>query len=189
MVGRSAEQSVNSSCYRVTAMSPKTRCGRPWTVKCWHARTLNALQAAAERGHYTSFGDRAMLLAFVLVLAFSFHAQAADSVTFEFVHGNDKAAPTYRASTTDQEVIRRARAELGKPLKDRMLHIHGKLGKGSDDNAPWSWHFEANTWGLDEISTEFCDGNPTHVEENLQDWLKLGSYCPYAARVSKELKQ
>ena len=130
-----------------------------------------------------------MRLIFVLFIACSLHAQASESVTFEFVHGFEKKAPTYRASTTDQEVIRQARAELRKPLKDRTLHIHVVLIGGAGDNAPWSLHFEENTWGLGFFSTEFCDGNPEYVEKNLQDWIKLKSYCPYAARVSKELKK
>lgn len=127
------------------------------------------------------------LLLFMLLL--STQVSAVESVTFEFVHIDLQANKhlTYVASTTDPEVIRAARKELKMPLKDRTLHIHGVLLKGQDNNAPWSWHFEANTWGLSIISAEFCDGNPRLVEENLDDWVKLGVYCPYSARVSKEL--
>lgn len=109
-------------------------------------------------------------------------------VTFEFLHVTDSATLTFRATTSDSAVIARVRAELEKPIEERHLHINGPIDAGTGDNAPWSWHFEPDAWDLAEVSIEICDGTPTYVEENLEQWLdEVGQYCPWGSRVSREL--
>lgn len=110
------------------------------------------------------------------------------SVTFEFVHGNDKDAPTYRASTSDTGLIDKVRAELQLPLQSRSLHINGAIAANADDNAPWKWAFVPDRWSLAQLSIEVCDAQPSYVNDNLDEWLKsVGSYCPWSSRVSREL--
>ncbi|HKY52090.1 MAG TPA: hypothetical protein VJP45_12615 [Candidatus Limnocylindria bacterium] len=110
------------------------------------------------------------------------------AVTFEFKHGEGPDAPTYRATTSDPEVIAAARAELAKPFDLRGKHINGVVGLGEgDDNEPWNWHFERNNWGLADFSTEVCDGTPTYVAEHVEEWVRdVGRYCPWGSRVVRE---
>jgi hypothetical protein len=34
-----------------------------------------------------------------------------------------------------------------------------------------------------ELATEACDGEPAYVEVHLADFLHLGAYCPWGARL------
>jgi hypothetical protein len=124
----------------------------------------------------------------IVLLVLTGCAKQDPMVTFEFAHGHEKNAPTYRASTADPAIIEKARAELAKPPLERRVHINGKISAGEGNNSPWKWHFNDGEWTLAEMSIELCDGRPSHVNENLEQWLReVGSYCPWASYVSKEL--
>lgn len=104
-------------------------------------------------------------------------------VVFEFYQASHDQR--FRAQTDDPAVIARARTELTKPMAERTLHINGALTRGDGVNAPWSWSFGA--WDLAEISMEVCDGWPSDVEENLDRWMELGSFCPWSSRIDHEV--
>lgn len=108
---------------------------------------------------------------------------APEFVVFEFVQPTHNER--FRAQTNDPAVIARARAELAKPMAERTLHIHGALTRGDGVNAPWSWSFGA--WDLAEMSMELCDGWPSDVEANLDHWMEVGSFCPWASRIDSEI--
>lgn len=110
----------------------------------------------------------------------------AAPVVFEFVHPSH--SEHFFAATSDPSVIAAARAELALPLDQRMLHMHGDIEAGDGGvNAPWSWHFVDGSWTLAEISAEVCDGWPSYIEENLDEWLKSpGYFCPWSSRVLAE---
>ncbi|MFO8175953.1 MAG: hypothetical protein R6T96_16835 [Longimicrobiales bacterium] len=55
-------------------------------------------------------------------------------------------------------------------------------GRGAH-NLPWSWHMDPAETEMAENTIEVCDGLPSYVEENLQEWLSLGRYCPWAAQL------
>jgi hypothetical protein len=38
---------------------------------------------------------------------------------------------------------------------------------------------------LTEVAVEVCDGRPSYVEENLDDFLMVG-YCPWSGRIVSE---
>jgi hypothetical protein len=58
----------------------------------------------------------------------------------------------------------------------------GPLRRGDGGfNAPWSWHFDPDAVRMTEVAIEVCDGVPSYVEANLQDF--LSGYCPWSARV------
>lgn len=100
----------------------------------------------------------------------------------------DKNAPTYRASTSDSILIEKVRAEMKRPLAERSLHINGVIAKGGEGNSPWKWHFVQDQWTLAELSAELCDGQPSLIDESLDERLnRVGSYCPWSSRVAKEL--
>lgn len=108
------------------------------------------------------------------------------SVKFRWV---DTKKASFFAITSDPGVIAKARAELGRPLGQRRLHINGKIGRGdSGHNTGWSWHFVSDEWDLVETSIELCDGTGAMVEKDLDYWIdKVGRFCPWGARVAEEI--
>lgn len=87
--------------------------------------------------------------------------------------------------TTDPTTIQQAVAILnGAP---NMFPI-GPLRRGDGGfNSPWSWHFDPDEVRLTEVAVEVCDGLPSYVEENLEDFLVRGvGYCPWSERIVGE---
>lgn len=107
---------------------------------------------------------------------------------FEFGNrGNDL---TFIAWTTDPTVIAHVEAQLALPVDERQQHINGKIARqpeGCDLNQEWSWYFVMNEWDLADFSIEVCDGNPQYVEDNLDDFLHVGHYCPWSSYVKGEI--
>lgn len=56
-------------------------------------------------------------------------------------------------------------------------------GPGVDaHNAPWSWHLDPEDIAMAEVTIELCDGRPSHVEQNLDEYVdRVGRYCPWSA--------
>ena len=95
----------------------------------------------------------------------------------EFLVAVDRETFVLRA--TDAETIRLATENFRG--RNAMFPI-GPLRPGAGGfNGPWSWHFDPDRVRMAEIAIEVCDGRPSYVEENLQDF--LGGYCPWGARV------
>jgi hypothetical protein len=83
----------------------------------------------------------------------------------------------------DRETIRRAREALAGRLN---AHPSGPILPGDGGvNAPWSWHFDPDRVRMSELDMEVCDGAPSYVEANRDEYLHLG-YCPWGARVVTE---
>lgn len=108
-------------------------------------------------------------------------------VTFEFVHASHNE--TFHARTNDPRLIDQLRAELAKPAEQRILHPHGALRRDDDHgvNAPWHWSYVEDQWGMAEMSAEVCDGWPSDVEHRLDDWMHVGSFCPWSSHISREV--
>ena len=60
--------------------------------------------------------------------------------------------------------------------------IHEGAGK-ANHNAPYSWHLDPDDIHLADVAFEVCDGRPSFVEDNLDVYLSLGRYCPWAAKL------
>ncbi len=61
--------------------------------------------------------------------------------------------------------------------------IRAGQGQGNH-NAPWSWHLDPKEIEIAEITVEVCDGRPTYVEENVDEFVDtIGRYCPWSARL------
>ena len=108
---------------------------------------------------------------------------------FEFAHPGDGRCPVTLVAITDKpEIIEKARAELAKAPGQRRLHINGQIARGDGGhNTGWRWHFAPHDWDLAEISIELCDGQPSFVDEHLDEWLRdVGRYCPWSSRLVKE---
>jgi hypothetical protein len=51
-------------------------------------------------------------------------------------------------------------------------------------NAPYHWHLDPQDITMAEVAIEVCDGLPSYVEENVDEFVeRVGRYCPWAARL------
>lgn len=97
---------------------------------------------------------------------------------------------TFIAWTNDTMVIQKVEAQLALEPAQRNMHINGEILEmpaNCDLNKSWSWYFNPEDWDLADISIEVCDGNPQYVEDNLDDFIQIGRYCPWSSTVSKEI--
>ncbi len=54
----------------------------------------------------------------------------------------------------------------------------------AEHNLPWSWHLDPEQIEMAEMTTEVCDGQPSYVEEHLDEFVdSVGRYCPWGARL------
>lgn len=64
---------------------------------------------------------------------------------------------------------------------------NGVLRRGAgrgDHNTPWTWHLDPTELEMAELTTEVCSARPSHVEENLDEWVDVvGRYCPWSAEL------
>jgi hypothetical protein len=102
---------------------------------------------------------------------------AADPPYGEFLVAVDRETFVLRA--TDAETIRLATENFRG--RNAMFPIGPLRPASGGFNAPWSWHFDPDQVRMAEVAIEVCDGQPSYVEQNLQDF--LGAYCPWGARV------
>ena len=60
---------------------------------------------------------------------------------------------------------------------------NGRIVRGTDVNAGWSWHLTDVAFA--EVTIELCDGSPSMVEEALRARAEFGGgrFCPWSARV------
>jgi hypothetical protein len=92
--------------------------------------------------------------------------------TFD-VYGERFRATATDASTID--VLRRlVRGEEAPSIPN------GRLLRGSG-NEPWTWRLEGIQ--MADVAIEACDGRPSYVEAHLDEFLAIGRYCPWAARL------
>jgi hypothetical protein len=51
-------------------------------------------------------------------------------------------------------------------------------------NAPYHWHLDPQDLTMAEVAIEHCDGLPSYVEENVDEFVeRVGRYCPWAAKL------
>jgi hypothetical protein len=93
-------------------------------------------------------------------------------VTFQVV------AEQFRVRLTSDDQLRAARAAQS---GGRARIPVGRIVAGTDVNAGWSWHLEDVTFA--EVTTEVCDGLPSHVERAGGPPFANGQYCPWSAQV------
>ena len=88
----------------------------------------------------------------------------------------------FRALIQDPDVIDQAEALIG---ANKQMVILGSLRRGTGGfNSPWSWHLAPDTVEFADATIELCDGCPSFVEDDLDDWVDtVGTYCPWSTRV------
>lgn len=108
---------------------------------------------------------------------------------FQFNIRNFSTDESFVAATSDSMVLTDIDQQLALPENQRFLHIHGPIDStNGGHNFGWSWHFVPDQWLMAENSIELCDGRPSIVETDLQNYLHVvGSYCPWASYVFVEL--
>ena len=113
---------------------------------------------------------------------------SANTRFFEFT--NDRGQ-TFIAWTTDTVVINQVLIQLSLSLDLRNQHMNGKIleaPEGCKFNQDWSWYFAPGDWALADASIEVCDGDPQFVEENLDEYIRIGRYCPWGSIVLQEIE-
>ena len=61
----------------------------------------------------------------------------------------------------------------------------GRVVKGQVAyNKPWSWHIDSEDIHMAEMTIELCDGRPSFVESQVDDWIaNVGYFCPWSAEL------
>jgi hypothetical protein len=124
-------------------------------------------------------GRAALLLVALLVSGCGPAARPPSAVAHFDVSGERFQVVVSDAATID--VLRRL--ERGEPAPSIP---NGRLVRGSG-NEPWHWRLEDVQ--MADVTTEVCDGRPSYVEAHLDEFLAIGRYCPWTARlVSLEVR-
>jgi hypothetical protein len=133
---------------------------------------------------------RAGTLLALLVVTFAFVAcgdddddgsQLSDGVlaTFE-VNGQQFKAWITNPETIDQVLALRDGTSMANIPNGVLREGPGEGGH----NAPWNWHLDPEEIAMAEITIEVCDGEPSYVEEHLDEFIEtVGSYCPWSAEL------
>jgi hypothetical protein len=51
-------------------------------------------------------------------------------------------------------------------------------------NLPWNWHLDPERIEMAEMTIELCDGLPSYVNENVEEFVVVvGRYCPWSAQL------
>jgi hypothetical protein len=124
----------------------------------------------------------------------------ANTRYFEFIHDSGLV---FLAWTTDPVVLELADQQLSLPVSERNKHMNGgvlrvpegcslnfevlRVPEGCSLNFDWSWYFDPGDWSFADQSIELCDGNPQFVEENLDEYIRTGRYCPWGSKVLREV--
>jgi hypothetical protein len=66
---------------------------------------------------------------------------------------------------------------------------NGRIQRGpgrARHNAPYHWHLDPQDITMAEVAIELCDGLPSYVEENVEEFVeRVGRYCPWNAKLVK----
>jgi spore germination protein GerM len=68
-----------------------------------------------------------------------------------------------------------------------VKHPHGPILNGAgqgNHNLPWSWHLDPEATEMVEASIEVCDGRPSYVEGEVDEFVDVvEAYCPWSAEL------
>jgi hypothetical protein len=80
------------------------------------------------------------------------------------------------ALTSDEQIVAAHAAQAGGPARIPT----GRIVRGTQVNAGWSWHLEDVAFA--ESTIELCDGRPSYVEREGTSF-GGGRYCPWTATI------
>jgi hypothetical protein len=109
-------------------------------------------------------------------------AQLTGGVLFTFdVEGEEFNVWVTNPDTIQQLLDLQAGTSSANIPNGRILRGPGE----ADHNAPWSWHLDPQDIEMAEITIELCDGMPSYVEANLDEFVDtVQRYCPWAAELA-----
>jgi hypothetical protein len=91
----------------------------------------------------------------------------------------------FRVWTTNPQAIHDLR-ELQQGTSTANIP-NGRILRGpgrAKHNAPYHWHLDPQDIAMAEVAIEVCDGLPSYVEENVDEFVeRVGRYCPWVARL------
>jgi hypothetical protein len=97
----------------------------------------------------------------------------------------DVEGERFRAWTTNPQTIHDLHA-LQQGTSTASIP-NGRILRGpgrARHNAPYRWHLDPQDIAMAEATIELCDGLPSYVEENVDEFVEnVGRYCPWAAKL------
>ena len=105
--------------------------------------------------------------------------------TFSFADGK-----TVRAFVSDPQTVAQLMEIAAGKKKDMIpngIIVDDRPGKSPYD-PKWSWHFKPETIHMADVTIEVCDGTPSYIEENMDEWFqgqKEARYCSWSAHLEK----
>jgi hypothetical protein len=91
----------------------------------------------------------------------------------------------FRVWTTNPQTIHDLR-ELQQGTSTANIP-NGRILRGpgrARHNAPYHWHLDPQDIAMAEVAIEVCDGLPSYVEENVEEFVeRVGRYCPWNAKL------
>jgi hypothetical protein len=99
--------------------------------------------------------------------------------TFEVKGERFRVWTTNPQTIHDLHELRRSTSTANIP-NGRILRGPGR----ARHNAPYHWHLDPQDITMAEVAIEVCDGLPSYVEENVDEFVeRVGRYCPWAAQL------
>jgi hypothetical protein len=99
--------------------------------------------------------------------------------TFEVEGERFRVWTTNPQTIHDLHELRRGTSTANIP-NGRILRGPGR----ARHNAPYHWHLDPQDITMAEVAIEVCDGLPSYVEENVDEFVeRVGRYCPWAAQL------
>jgi len=91
----------------------------------------------------------------------------------------------FRAWTTNPQTIQDLHKLKQGTSTANIPNGHILYGSGrARHNAPYHWHLDPQDLAMAERAIEVCDGRPSYVEENVDEFVgTVGRYCPWQARL------
>jgi hypothetical protein len=92
----------------------------------------------------------------------------------------------FRAWATNPQTIQDLH-ELQQGTRSRANIPNGRILRGpgrAGHNAPYHRHLDPQDLTMAEVAIELCDGLPSYVEKDVDEFVNgVGSYCPWAAEL------
>ncbi len=97
----------------------------------------------------------------------------------------DVSGEHFNLWTTNEETITDILALQADPTLATFPNGPILRGPGeADHNGPWSWHLDPAATEMAEMTIEVCDGRPSYVEANVDEFVDtVGRYCPWSAEL------
>ncbi|MFW5877167.1 MAG: hypothetical protein ACOCXM_10560, partial [Myxococcota bacterium] len=87
----------------------------------------------------------------------------------------------FRAHITDADAIQQA-IDLWQGNSNASIPNGDLICEPADFNCGYSWHLDPENIEFAEVTVEVCDGSPSYIEDNCEDF-SVDYYCPWNAEL------